>query len=339
MATYLIVIEGPKKGERIELKGGERVGREKSDIVLSDPKVSGFHAVIKKSLMGAFSIVDQKSKNGIISEGSRVDKVKLLDGVEFRIGSSLFRVEVLKEGTQTNFVSGPASDEIGTIVKESVGADGAEMVSAIRSVQPPAIDNPIESPPGEPVHEETFAFEQKTPLDLEKDDLSGLSMDQLTSENPAQKNLRPTISFRTVEAPKASPEPGREEEDERKTWSQVLENYSRDNIRNSEDRPLEVEPFSPRVKLTVFRGIQAETEWELGYGPRSAGRTSLDLPLFESQAPPNKCFEILPSPDGPLFFTKHPREVQINGQAVEKVALKSGDIITIFETQIEVEFF
>lgn len=363
MATYLIVLEGPRKGEKIELKGGERIGRERGDIVLADAKVSSLHATIKKGLMGPLMLVDQKSKNGVISDGSRVDKLKLVDGVEFRIGSSLFRVEVLKEKTAANIPAPPVD------AAKNDPPTGAtfekpfeDLTFKTSETQPPKEDTEKSQPslnfdaddddatgtPFAPPLEaegisepQTFKFEQKQPSPLEADDFPSLNKDQNTNET-LEKPAKPSISFRTIEAPAKQPSENQaapEDESGRRTWSQILEAFARENLKNSDDQPQELKPLSPRVKLTFFRGIQAETEWELGYGPRSIGRASIDLPIFEENAPPNKSFEILPSEDGPIFFTKYPQEVQINGQAREKVALKNGDVITIYETQIEVELF
>ena len=63
------------------------------DIILSDPEVSGVHAVIKKSLT-ELTLEDMKSGNGTLLNGERISKKELLNGDEFIIGSVTFTVRV-----------------------------------------------------------------------------------------------------------------------------------------------------------------------------------------------------------------------------------------------------
>ena len=408
MATYITVTDGPMKGQQFELKGGERFGRDKGEIVLNDPKVSSQHALVKKSLMGHLTLTDQRSKNGIIVEGKRVDRVKLKDGVEFRIGANLFRVEVVAKGTATNAKS-LASDASDSSLDESVSPDPP-------LEKPPEEDIPLAPPEpelevqvepdlkaeeGEPEaiyespdsfsadHPEitdatidpesikdgnTFVYEPESDdeddeptvagadkkitaeiiddeeedtaggivseeelLDLEKENLSSLSLKDLTKAQPAGPESK--LSFRTLEPKTDEEKKGLFEQPEKKTWSRVLEKFSRKNLKSAMDQLQSIEPLNPRVKLTFFRGTQAETEWELGYGPRTAGATSMDLPIWEPGAPSGDCFVISPGEKGPLFSTKFPYIVKINGKSVEEVTLKSGDIISIVDTEIEVELF
>ncbi|MCB0408069.1 MAG: FHA domain-containing protein [Bdellovibrionales bacterium] len=323
MATYLICTAGPLVGQRFELNNGTRLGRDDGDIILNDPKASGTHAIIKKSLLGGLTLIDQKSKNGIYHEKVRVDKLRLEDGLDFRIGDNFFRVEVLAENAEPLEASLSSSEESLFINDENL------------------IDDSPDDPAGhESPHEETFVYEPDSPEeehdannnDLEHTNISELSLKELTA-NPS----RPSLTIRTLESPDKNELVKKEEL--RKTWSQILEPFSRKHIKEINDKSSSLQPLSPRVKLTFFRGPQAETEWELGYGPRSAGRNSVDLPLLDINAPPNTSFEILPSPEGPLFKTKYPNEVKINGSSKQEVTLQTGDIISISETQIEVELF
>jgi hypothetical protein len=71
------------------------LGRHRNnDIVISDPKVSSFHARIDRSEDG-FSLVDLKSRNGSYLNGRRVEAARLKTGDEVRLGTArlVYRVE------------------------------------------------------------------------------------------------------------------------------------------------------------------------------------------------------------------------------------------------------
>jgi pSer/pThr/pTyr-binding forkhead associated (FHA) protein len=73
------------------------VGRHRNnDIVISDPKVSSFHARIDRSADG-FVVVDLKSRNGSFINGRRVETGPLTNGDELRMGPArlVYRVDVL----------------------------------------------------------------------------------------------------------------------------------------------------------------------------------------------------------------------------------------------------
>ncbi len=354
MATYIIVTDGPMKGERFEIKGGERVGRDQGEIVLNDPKVSHLHALIKKSLLGQLTLADQKSKNGIIFEGKQVDRVKLNDGVEFRIGANSFKVETATKDDKTHtkvILSGDLDEtalEAPFLLEQSTDELSASPELSENEdtflYSPHLIDSKEES---EIIETASIIDSEKTEndegnteskkeefFDLEKDNISSLSLKELTTKGKTESKL----SFRTLDQQSDEESPGLFEE-EKKTWSRVLERHSRKSLKVAMDHPQNIEALKPRVKLTFFRGTQAETEWELGYGPRTAGSASTDLPIWEPAAPQGDCFVISPSESGPRFSTKFPNVVKINGQSVEEVTLTSGDVISIAETEIEVELF
>ena len=71
------------------------IGRssEKCEIVLSDPEVSGVHAVIKKSAV-EMVLEDLDSANGILLNGERINRKDLTNGDEFLIGTTTFTVRM-----------------------------------------------------------------------------------------------------------------------------------------------------------------------------------------------------------------------------------------------------
>jgi pSer/pThr/pTyr-binding forkhead associated (FHA) protein len=70
------------------------LGRHRNnDIVVSDPKVSGFHARIDRSAEG-FTLVDLKSRNGCFVNGRRVERHLLRTGDELRLGAARLKYRV-----------------------------------------------------------------------------------------------------------------------------------------------------------------------------------------------------------------------------------------------------
>jgi hypothetical protein len=70
------------------------VGRHRNnDIVVSDPKVSSFHARFDRTLEG-FVLVDLRSRNGSFVNGKRVDALVLQDGDEVRLGTAKLRYKM-----------------------------------------------------------------------------------------------------------------------------------------------------------------------------------------------------------------------------------------------------
>jgi hypothetical protein len=70
------------------------VGRHRNnDIVVSDPKVSSFHARFDRTPEG-FVLVDLRSRNGSFVNGKRVDAVVLQHGDEVRLGTARLRYKL-----------------------------------------------------------------------------------------------------------------------------------------------------------------------------------------------------------------------------------------------------
>ena len=70
------------------------LGRHRNnDIVISDPKVSSFHARLDRSPEG-FLLVDLKSRNGSYVNGERIESAQLNTGDEVRLGPALIAYKV-----------------------------------------------------------------------------------------------------------------------------------------------------------------------------------------------------------------------------------------------------
>jgi pSer/pThr/pTyr-binding forkhead associated (FHA) protein len=120
------------------------------------------------------------------------------------------------------------------------------------------------------------------------------------------------------------------------SWDEGLEKFTRSYlVPQLRDQPQSVKPFPVGLKLVFFRGLQVDTEWVLGYGPRKIGKNSLDLPILEPEAP-DVCFELIPETHGIEFHTEHTSFVQLNRGSVTRQLLKSGDVISMGGTFIEV---
>lgn len=125
-------------------------------------------------------------------------------------------------------------------------------------------------------------------------------------------------------------------ENEVRRWNQVLESELLEIGAQIKDQPQKILAFDPAIQLTFIGGLQVETKWLLGYGPRKVGASSVDLPILEPLSP-DLCFELQPSKAGVTFLTNHPKRVLLNGRETREQILKSGDVISFGQARIEVE--
>ena len=90
-----------------------------NDLVLNDPSVSRFHAVLKKSSDESVSIADRGSTNGVLVEGLRIaDETPIASGAKVKIGIYDLKLEAIRE----------ASRDAALVVQK------AEIPSALRDV-------------------------------------------------------------------------------------------------------------------------------------------------------------------------------------------------------------
>jgi pSer/pThr/pTyr-binding forkhead associated (FHA) protein len=120
-------------------------------------------------------------------------------------------------------------------------------------------------------------------------------------------------------------------------WHDILEQFSQDVLSEVKNQPQPISPFNPAVKLCFTRGIQVDTEWILGYGPRKIGSDEYDLTVFEPNAP-ETCFILFPTATGIKFQTQHSDIVFYNGSAVKECLVKAGDEVSIGDSLIRIEF-
>jgi hypothetical protein len=91
----LILLVGDEERALPLVRDSYTLGRHKNnDIVVTDPRVSSFHARIDKTASGC-SLSDLGSRNGTWVNGKKADQADLVSGDEIRLGSArlLYRVE------------------------------------------------------------------------------------------------------------------------------------------------------------------------------------------------------------------------------------------------------
>lgn len=180
-------------------------------------------------------------------------------------------------------------------------------------------------------------------------DLGQLSEDLAADEVPTAVGQSPSKARLEEEPPKRvpiegqppasvvePPPPQAEAEAEARRWNQVLESELLEIAAHIKDQHQRLLAFEPAIQLTFIGGLQVETKWLLGYGPRKVGASSVDLPILEPQSP-DLCFELRPAKAGVTFLTNHPKRVLLNGRETKEQVLKSGDVISVGQARIEVE--
>lgn len=89
---HLIILNGPRAGERIGLRNGFIVGKQLGvDLQIDDGFTSGLHAQFAMDHFGNCRVYDQGSTNGTFVNGVRVTEYVLDHGVSMRIGSTELR--------------------------------------------------------------------------------------------------------------------------------------------------------------------------------------------------------------------------------------------------------
>lgn len=297
MSLALKALDGALKDKVFKLKDGLTIGRQGTDIALNDPKVSSLHAKIHKTESG-WALHDNDSKNGVRVGDDRLAILPLKVKQKFEIGGHHFIVVDLE----------PAP--------KAAAALPLDLPKLPEEPKPMPVIQPVEdNPPATKVQKfkPHVVAEVKAP------------------ESPLAQRLKEQAA--TVEPAPAKPVKKKAQ----KFWHEALSEFLDAYQNRFTDKPKPATALEPAVVLEFVKGVQVNSKWTLGYGPRKIGATSLDLPICEPGAPAI-CFELHPTMDGILFSTKHPEQVKINGQSVDSKLLHMGDTIQILETLIEVDF-
>lgn len=88
----LLVMTGPRQGERIPLMNGFTIGKAAGNtLLIDDGYTSSNHALIVLDERGTYRLYDSNSTNGTFANGVRVTEVVLDHGMSVRIGSTELR--------------------------------------------------------------------------------------------------------------------------------------------------------------------------------------------------------------------------------------------------------
>mgnify|MGYP001608706468 CR=1 FL=1 len=88
----LLVMSGPRTGERVPLQNGFTIGKAPtSSLVIDDGYTSTQHAQVGMDQAGNCRLYDRNSTNGTFVNGVRVTEVVLAHGMSVRIGSTELR--------------------------------------------------------------------------------------------------------------------------------------------------------------------------------------------------------------------------------------------------------
>lgn len=121
-------------------------------------------------------------------------------------------------------------------------------------------------------------------------------------------------------------------------WEKILANVLLNKNLKCQNIPKKIIPFNPALKLTFLEGIQTNETFVLGYGPRIIGTTSLDILIYEPNAPDN-CFTLEPIENNKILFrTEHPSQVLLNKTETSTEEIKNKDLIYIGFTTIQIYF-
>ncbi len=124
---------------------------------------------------------------------------------------------------------------------------------------------------------------------------------------------------------------------ERIDWPEYFAQFVQMSAEKVKSRPREVAPFRRAVQLNIMKGLQSETVWTLGYGPREVGPHSVDLVIEDPGAPPI-CFSVYEKNDDIYFVTDRPDVVLLNNASVKTDTLEDGDLISFASTTIKFSF-
>lgn len=104
----------------------------------------------------------------------------------------------------------------------------------------------------------------------------------------SKSSISPRPSFEQNQTPHPSSSQKRDhlrKEKPPQSWNQILVKFLGQIEAKVQNQPKPMVAFNPLLTFDFIRGLQFETQWLIGYGPRQVGSGSIDLPIFESGAP------------------------------------------------------
>ena len=116
-------------------------------------------------------------------------------------------------------------------------------------------------------------------------------------------------------------------------WKEIL----KDSMLRVSDCPKKLSFFPCPLGIEFLSGPQKGARMTLTYGPRYFGSFSVDVPLLDTQAPP-EAFVLSPEKWQTIFKTDFPEIVQLNGKQTRQIDVKDNDSVVIGETEIKITF-
>lgn len=119
-------------------------------------------------------------------------------------------------------------------------------------------------------------------------------------------------------------------------WNELMRDFLTKNP-PPDNHELSVTCFDPLLELEFTQGLQAETKWPIGYGPRLVGGAVWDLELQDIRVP-DIAFELIPEEGKAKLINLCGDQLLVNKESVDSVILQSGDEIQIGSNKIRVSF-
>jgi len=128
----LTVFDGPDDGTSVDCESRRTMigSSPENDVVVNDPSVSRFHAVIEVDEQG-YLLEDRDSKNGTYVDGYRIREVFLNDGAVFRIGKTHIQFDTTDEEVEVHF---SGREQFGELLGKSLAM--REIFSLLERVAP-----------------------------------------------------------------------------------------------------------------------------------------------------------------------------------------------------------
>jgi hypothetical protein len=140
--TSVLITDGPRSGEQVELDREISFGRTGTDIAIIDPELSRRHAVIRP-VPGGVEVEDLGSLNGTTVDGERIEgKVTAGDGAVIRMGITALTVQAPIAQPDVTRISQAVAEDPGRTVFRPRPAYQPTVVGQAAPVAAPGSEQP-----------------------------------------------------------------------------------------------------------------------------------------------------------------------------------------------------
>lgn len=121
-------------------------------------------------------------------------------------------------------------------------------------------------------------------------------------------------------------------------WQEILSELIERADKKTEDVNPDLHPFPSSVKIEFINGPQTGVLWQLGYGPRRVGSSTLEMQIVDARLPVE--FEIDSNGSSFLLRPTMGSAVKVNGRPIDakELPLRSGDKIELGSTKLRIHF-